>query len=203
MHFFFKFLAILPILFLLCMRFYPNATIYVFMLADFHTSWKIYDSEWYDAYHNYLVSTLPERPEGPIPELDGNNFTVEDVVKLSRDYTFPLVIRNLLENTTGVQQWQSPDWWVENYGEERILCGTLESVRPYCTIKDFFDELKQGKPFYVTGASKIFTRHPELAAMVNEDKLLPIEPGTRMSTQIFMGLPEMGSDIHCAVGVNM
>lgn len=76
-------------------------------------------------------------------------------------------------------------------------------MRPFCTIKDFFDEVDAGKPFYVSGASKIFTKHPELTQMVETDRIKMLEPGSRMSTQVFMGLPGMGSDIHCAVGVNM
>jgi len=200
---FLNFIALIPVIFVLCLHFYPNLTIYVFMLVDFHTSWKLFDSPWYAKYHDYLVGTLPERAEGMIPELYAENFTVDDVLRLSHDYTFPVVIRGLVKNATGITEWPNKEWWVENYADERILCGTLDNVRDFCTIKDFFQELKEGKPFYVSGASKIFGRHPELTAMAEAEKIPSIEPGKRMSTQIFMGLQDMGSDIHCAVGVNI
>lgn len=99
--------ALVPVvLFLFCFRFYPNPIVYTLMLVDFHTSWKIFDSPMYERYHQYLISTLSEREEGKIPELfASDNFTKEDVVRLSKGFTFPLIIRGLLENATGVQQW--------------------------------------------------------------------------------------------------
>jgi len=39
--------------------------------------------------------------------------------------------------------------------------------------------------------------------MVDNGAIREVEPGLRVATQIFMGLPDMGSDIHCAVGINM
>ncbi|CAE7553260.1 unnamed protein product, partial [Symbiodinium microadriaticum] len=39
--------------------------------------------------------------------------------------------------------------------------------------------------------------------MVEDDRLKILEPGPRVSTQMFMGLPDMGSDIHCAIGINI
>lgn len=177
--------------------------IYVFMSADYLTPWKIFDSPTFDAYHDFLLSRMTERDELPIPILHANNFTKEDVVRLSKGYTFPIVIRELLVNTSGVEKWPNADWWVENYKDEQILCGTLDSVRDECTIGDFFTEVKNGNPFYISGASKIMTRNPQLADMVEDERIAQIEPGERVSTQIFMGLKDMGSDIHSAMGVNI
>lgn len=55
----------------------------------------------------------------------------------------------------------------------------------------------------MSGASNIFDKHPELHKMIDNEKIQSIEPGTRTATQIFMGFPKMGSDIHCAVGINI
>lgn len=195
--------ALVPILILVALRFFPQVAVYGFMLVDFHTSWKLFESPLYAQYHEYIMSTKPEIPEAPIPELHFSNFTPEDVRRLSKDYTFPVVIRGLLENSTAVEKWLDKTWWRENYGNEQILCGSFDNVRPSCTINDFFDEVETGKPFYITGASKIFTRNPELAQMVEHEKIPPFEPGRRVSTQIFMGMPDMGSDIHSAMGVNL
>ena len=51
-----------------------------------------------------------------------------------------------------------PEWWVDNYSEEEVLCGTLSEVIEDCTIRSFFKELKAGKPFYISGASNIFDK---------------------------------------------
>jgi hypothetical protein len=196
-------LITLPIILALSIVYLPHFWIYVLMTIDYFTPWKIFNSPTFDKYHDFLLSRLPEQPELSIPELHANNFTKEDVIRLSKGYTFPLIIREVLVNSSGVKEWNNPQWWIENYKDENILCGTLDSVRPSCTIGDFFQEILNGNPFYVSGASKIFTNNPPLAAMVEDERLKQLEPSERVSTQIFMGLPKMGSDIHSAIGVNM
>ena len=57
--------------------------------------------------------------------------------------------------------------------------------------------------FFILGASEIFEKHPELHDMVDSPAVKAIEPGIRTATQIFMGFPDMGSDIHCAIGINI
>jgi hypothetical protein len=193
----------LPLAIVVSLIYLPQFWIYVFMTVDFLTPWKIFESPAMIQYHQFLVGRLPERPELPLPELHYSNYSVEEVFRLSKHYTFPIVIRGLIANSTGVGKWSDKDWWLANYANEQILCGTLDFVRPTCTIKDFFDELAAGNPFYITGASKIFGRHPELAAMVDVPGMDKFEPGPRVSTQIFMGLKNMGSDIHAAIGVNL
>jgi len=175
----------------------------MFLIADISTSWILFESKTYDAYHEYMVSNLNERPELSIPELQAENFTREDILRLSKGFTFPVVIRGVLVNSSGVKEWANSTWWIDNYSNEGILCGTLNNVRPECTVKDFFDEIQNNNSFYISGASKIFDRHPQLAEMVEDGKLKTIEPGERVTTQIFMGLKDMGSDIHAAMGVNI
>lgn len=102
-----------------------------------------------------------------------------------------------------MDQWKDPEWWVKNYADEEVLCGTLANVVEDCTIQSFFNEREAGNPFYISGASVIFDRHPELHEMIDNQEIRDIEPGVRTATQIFMGVPKMGSDIHCAIGVNM
>ena len=193
----------IPALLCLSLMYLPNVWIYVFMSADYLTPWEIFNSPAFDAYHDYLLSGLSEKEELDIPVLHANNFTTEDVVRLSHGYTFPVIIREVLVNSTGVAKWPDADWWTERYNDEQILCGTLDSVRDECTIGDFFTEVKKGNPFYISGASKIMTKNPDLAAMAEDERLKKIEPGDRASTQIFMGLKDMGSDIHSAIGVNI
>ncbi len=193
----------LPVLIAVTLVYLPNFWIYIFMSIDYLTPWVLFESKLFDAYHNFLVSRLPELVEEGIPELYANNFTKEDVLRVSKGYTFPVVIRQVLVNSSGVKEWPNAQWWMDNYKDENILCGTLDNVRPSCTIGDFFTEIQAGNPFYISGASKIFTKNPALAAMVEDPRIEKLEPSDRVSTQIFMGLPGMGSDIHSAIGVNM
>ena len=41
--------------------------------------------------------------------------------------------------------------WVNNYGPDEVLCGTLEYVVEECNVKAFFDAHDAGKPFYISG----------------------------------------------------
>eukprot|EP01035_Chromulina_nebulosa_P024835 gene24835-32347_t len=39
--------------------------------------------------------------------------------------------------------------------------------------------------------------------MIDNEQIRSIEPGFRTATQVFMGVPTMGSDIHAAMGINI
>jgi hypothetical protein len=157
----------------------------------------------YNAYHEFLISRLPEREEVPLIEITPAEATPENLYKLSKGYTWPIVIRGLLTNSTGIDSWSDHDWWTSKYADEKVLCGTLSEVVEDCTIGTFFRELHAKKPFYISGASNIFDRNEELHDMIDNEHIRSIEPGRRTATQIFMGVPKMGSDIHCAIGINV
>ena len=83
-------------------------------------------------------------------------------------------------------------------------------------MANFFEDLEAGNPYYISGtrvmrcgrliyigASKIFDKNKELHGMVDSPAVVAIEPGRRTATQMFMGVPTMGSDIHCATGINV
>ena len=167
--------------------------IYILMLVDIFTPWVLFESSMFDAYHHFLLDRMPIREELSIPELHANNFTTEDVIRLSRDYTFPVIIREMLINTSSVSTWSQSQWWVENYGNEPTLCGTLDNVRPSCVVKDFFDAVENNESFYISGASKLFANNPELGEMIEDPRVKGLEPGPHVATQIFMGLKDMGS----------
>jgi hypothetical protein len=173
------------------------------VFVDYYTPWVLFDSKIYDMYHQFITSGLSEKPEIPLPEIPAAEATYDKVFEMTKGFTFPVVVRGLLGNTTGVQNWGNHSWWVNNYGSEELLCGTFSHVVEDCTFRGFFDSMEKGKPFYVSGASVVFDRNPELHQMIDNDAIRAIEPGERKSTQIFMGLPDMGSDIHCAIGVNV
>lgn len=195
--------VVLPVIFSLSVVYLPSFWVHVALLADFYTSWKLFESPLFDAYHEFLTRNLPERPEIPMLEIPASEATKENVERLTKGWTVPLIIRGLIANTTGVQKWSDHKWWVDKYGSEELLCGTFSNVIDNCTVASFFNALKENRPFYVTGASIIFERHPELHDMIDNSAIRAMEPGVRTATQVFMGVPGSGSDIHCAMGVNM
>ncbi len=198
-----KIVLLLPVLIAVILVYLPGLWVNLFMIIDFYTPWVLFDSKLYDQYHHFLVDNLPERPEIPLIEVQKSEASYENLSKLSKGFTFPIIIRGLLGNTTEMEKWADPEWWVQNYAEEEVLCGTLANVVEDCTIRSFFSERAAGNPFYISGASIIFDKNPELHDMIDNAEIRAIEPGVRTATQIFMGVPKMGSDIHCAIGVNM
>jgi len=180
----------------------PSFWVHLAMLVDFYTPWVLFDSPLYEKYHQFLLSRLPERDEVPLVEIHHTEATFEKLNELSKQFTFPVVIRGLLENSTAISQWSETDFWMK-YEKEEVLCGTLFDLIDDCTIGKFFNELNAGRPFYISGASVIFDHHPELHDMIDNEQIRSLEPGNRKSTQVFMGVPDMGSDIHAALGVNI
>jgi hypothetical protein len=158
-------IALVPLAIAISLIIYPHFWVAILVLVDFYTPFVIFESPTFHAYHKFLVNLLPDRPELQLPEIPASEATPENIEKLTNGFTFPLVIRGLLGNTTGVQNWGNPDWWIERYGDEELLCGFADNVD--CTVRGFFNSLKEQNPFYVSGASVIFERHPELHEMID------------------------------------
>jgi hypothetical protein len=121
-------LVILPILIAISLVIFPHFWVAIFVLIDFYTPWVLFESPLYDSYHNFLVSRLTEKSEIPLPELTAEEATYDRLFKESDGFTFPIVIRGFLGNTTAVKHWSDHDWWINNYGDEEVLCGTLANV---------------------------------------------------------------------------
>ena len=196
-------ILMLPSLAILLMVHNPYVSVNIALFVDFYSPWILFESKFYDAYHEYLISTLDEKEEKPLIEITPQEATMENIIKLSKEFTWPLVIRGMLNNSSGIEKWADPAWWEDKYSDEEVLCGTLSEVVEDCTIKTFFQKIREKQPFYISGASVIFKRNPELHDMIDNAHVRSIEPGKRQATQIFMGVPDMGSDIHCAIAVNI
>lgn len=198
---------VLSVLIAVSLVFFPSFWVNLFLVIDFLTSWELFNSRIYDAYHTFIVNRLPDRPILPLQEINYDQVTNEKIVELTRNFTWPLVIRGFLGNTTAVKEWGNPEWWMARYPNEEVLCAQkgkiLSEQVDNCTISRFYQQLRTENPLYITGATSIFENHPELHDMVNNANIDMIEPGKRIATQMFMGLPDQGTDIHCAAGVNI
>jgi hypothetical protein len=138
----------IPALIVFTLIYLPNFWIYVFMSVDYLTPWVLFESKAFDAYHNFLLERRVESPELKIAELHANNFTKEDVQRLSHGFTVPVIIREVLVNSSAVAEWPNQEFWTTKYPKEEILCGTLDFVRDSCTIQDFYDEVS--RPQYLS-----------------------------------------------------
>ncbi|CAE7459480.1 HSPBAP1, partial [Symbiodinium microadriaticum] len=110
-----------------------------------------------------------------------------------------------VKDSPALEKWNNISWWVENYGDENVLCKYVEKVgdAPSCTIKDSLVPTDSNSRLYVSGEARIFQRNPELEDTVKSDFVDNIAPGTPVFTQLFMGYAGMGSDVHSAIGCNM
>lgn len=197
-----------PLLMAASLLYVPNFWIHILILADYYYEpFVIFDSPLAESYHNFLMERLPDSPEIPLPELSLDKLTKDSLYEMSNGYTFPVVIRGLLKDLPAVQSWGNKTWWAENYGDEEVLCKYVEQIGsdspPACTIKLAMGDDEGNDRMYISGESRLFMRRPELEEMLQSDSLEAVAPGARVFTQLFMGYPHMGSDVHSAVGCNM
>eukprot|EP01031_Cornospumella_fuschlensis_P044849 gene44849-54855_t len=97
------YIVLLPVLVALSLVYLPSFWVNLFVLVDFYTPWVLFDSPLYDAYHNFLISRLTEKPEIPLPEITAAEASFDKLKALSKGFTVPIVIRQLMGNTSAVQ----------------------------------------------------------------------------------------------------
>lgn len=181
----------------------PNFWWHTLIIFDFFTPWAMFEDPYVKAYHNFLISRLESRPELPAIELPLAEANSESVYKLSKGYTVPIIIRGAIANATAITKWTDKDFWLNNYPEDNVMCKFVGGVdNPACTMKEAFGETGDER-IYISGESRLFENHPELEEMVSSPFLDSLINGKRLFTQIFMGFPKMGSDIHSAIGCNV
>ena len=81
-------LIALPVIIPLSLVYTPIFWVNLLMFIDFYTPWVLFESPLYDKYHNFLVNRLQERSEEPLIEISAENATMENIVKLSKSFTW-------------------------------------------------------------------------------------------------------------------
>merc|ERR1712232_133434 len=101
---------------------------------------------------------------------------------------------------------------VDNYGDEEVMCIEIKKNElknnsdAFCTIKEFFHKKKNNElnGLYVSGASSIFNRRPELQRLVKATSgnysILDTPP---QAHQLFIGFGGQGSEAHNAMASNI
>lgn len=183
----------------------PLVTFHVIVLVDFFTPFKSFKSDFIAKYHRSLVDPMPKIPAKDLYEISAADLTHEELRVRSKDYTIPVVIRGALSNSDVLQKWDNISWWIENYGDEEVICKYVDTgtEEKKCTIKEALSPDDPSKRLYVSGEARMFMRRPELAEMVKTDMLEQAAPGKAVFTQLFLGYAGMGSDMHAAMGTNV
>lgn len=195
---------------------FPSFCIHTICVLDFFLQGSgifiAFENPLVQKYHSFLVSRLPDIPEQEpvIFDWSKRKITKEELFEASNGYTTPVVVRNIMKNVPAIQEgkWSNTTWWKENYGSENVLCKYVEQVKgagdaPECSIASSFGNADGSDRMYISGESRLFVRNPELQKMVANSDVDSIAPGDAVFTQLFMGYPGMGSDIHGAMGTNM
>lgn len=189
----------------LAMYMSPLFTMHLIVLVDFFTPFASFKSEMVSNYHRSLVDPLPEIPAKALYEIPMKDLTHEELRIQSRDYTIPVVIRNALADVDVLKKWDNISWWIENYGDEEVICKYVETGadEKSCSLKEALSPDDPSKRLYVSGEARMFMRRPELAEMVKNDVMEQAAPGKAVFTQLFLGYKGMGSDMHAAMGCNI
>ena len=166
-------LALLVSIIAVSLACFPSLWFHGIIIADYFLPWKSFTSPMVHRYHSFLMSMLPDRPELPARELLLSEATRETLAAASRGFTVPVVIRGALKNSIALKQWTDKNWWLENYGDENVLCkyvekiGTGDTSDPACTVRESFGSLdnKNGTRLYISGESKLFVKRDGTSAL--------------------------------------
>lgn len=200
-------ILLLIVIFPVIILYFPNVTFHILMLIEFFTPipFKLFTSPLIISYHEYLVSKLPDIPETPAVELPLSELSKESLKIASKGYTYPVVIRGALSDLPAIKKWNNISWWLENYGDEQVLCKYVvkNGDAPACTVKDAINFENPNERLYISGEARIFQKNKDLEEMVSSKFIDSVAPGNPVFTQLFLGYGNMGSDVHAAIGCNM
>ena len=157
----------------------------------------------------------------PLPSIDASQLNTEIFSFLSQNKTRPVVIKGLIKDTVAVKTW-GPKHFQEKYGNTKLLTLRKPDDKEggaYTSFNDSLDfknislkdsiegMLGEKETLYVNNVTQIFHDHPNLVDELELDRLQKVEPKispeTWLKINLFMGGPETGSSLHCAVGGNL
>ncbi len=83
----------------------------------------MYKSTAVNAYHQYLISTLPKDEIEPeqIPVLLAKDATKDSLKKIMNGYNSAVIVKGALNNVSALRLWSNRSFWMENYGDEEVM----------------------------------------------------------------------------------
>ena len=157
----------------------------------------------------------------PLPEIDASKITPELFNFLTQNRTRPLVMRGFFNESQAVRKW-SMEYFMNEPFRNTVL-KTLRSMDGEMAYTDFNKKLGVGDltlgsaleamqsgddSLYINNITKLFSEHPELVDDLDLDRIermlgIPINEQTWLKLNIFMGLKNTRSSLHCAAGGNV
>lgn len=151
----------------------------------------------------------------PVPSIDVRDLTKEKFIKLTNNFTTPLVVKGFLKESPAVKKW-SLDFFQKKYGDVKlpvIKDGSIKGHKKYIssygkfghgftTMSEFVDSVRKGDKMYVNNVSRIFGLHPELLDDLDLGKIQKYTGEDIKNeihiTNLFFGGQGTGTSLHCA-----
>lgn len=177
-----------------------------------------YISRLYDNYleYNHRFSPFKKYKEPDnVPSIHVMNLTKDKFIKLTNNFTTPLVVKGFLKDSKAYKKWDL-DFFSSKYGDVKlpvIMNGGTENHQKYIksgktekysyiSMQEFIESIMNGKKLYINNVSRIFGFHPELLDDLNLEK---IEQYTGEDvkndvhiTNLFFGGKGTGTSLHCS-----
>ena len=182
--------CLLPVVLLI-----PIVSIHTIIIIDFFTAFNFNQPSISSSFQAWQLSKLSDIEEQQPVFMSPTDITKESFYDISKD---------ALSNSDAINKWNSVNWWLDNYGNESVLCKYVEKGgvdKTNCTIHEVLNSKSDNK-LYIAGENKLLNNH-ELQKMVEFPVLDRIAPGPAIFKQLYMGFEGMGSDVHGAMGLTI
>lgn len=161
--------------------------------------------------NNYYLNKKFKKNISPtqVPIINIEDLTQKKFIKLTNNFTTPLVVKGFVKNSPATQNW-SPQYLSENYGSTQLP--TIENANiknnlssafseyNYITVKDAMHNIINGGKMYVNNVSRIFGYHPELLDDLDLDQIKKYSgidlKNSNNVTHMFIGGKNTGTTLH-------
>jgi len=187
---------------------------------------KNFNGNWVDKSYGHILkqnnlrlnnnNKIPQKLE--IPTIDIDDLTREKFVKLTNNFTFPIVVKGFLKKSRACNVWNL-DYLSGNYGQIELPIigdGSTKNQGNYLKrmsgdyqmmkLSDHIDSIKKGKKTYLNNVSRIFGLYPELLDDMELEQItkytgVNVKDGDNV-THMFLGGKGTGSSLHCSITGN-
>ncbi len=102
---------------------------------------------WFERLESVKSSLPPPVPE-PLPEIAAKNYSFQALQELSLNFQRPVVVRDLFADVPAIEKWKSPNFFIENYGDQEYSIMTKGNPRATYKAAENAEDLKVGaEPF--------------------------------------------------------
>lgn len=165
-------------------------------------------------WSKHIISHSPFTKYMQLPVLTNDQINIQIFNEITKNKTYPVVIKGMLKNTNAVKKWNKNYFY--KYQNAKIFALTNPSkINAYTSftqklnaesisLKDFLDvvNMDDKPPMYINNVTSIFMEYPELIKDLNINTIKKIGSNVTDSSwlkiNLFMGGKGTGSSLHCA-----